>query len=424
MVRSAAPGEPVAEAAAKVALTGWLRTFESLRDRNYRLYWGAMFISFFGLQMQSIAQSWLVYDITGSKLALGWVNFGSGLPIFIFSILGGVAADRMSKRALLIGSQGCIGAVTIVLGFLIVADVVQLWHIIASAFLIGIVSAFNMPARQSIVPELVGPGRLMNALALNSSSMNLSRVAAPAVGGMLIGAIGVGNVYFIKAAAYGLFMTAMAMLTLKSDRIRPRSSAYRDMISGLEYVRKEPIILTLTVMGLMSVMFGGAYQMMMPAFAKDVLHRGASGLGLLLSATGAGALLGALTVASLGNFRRKGFLQFCLGIIFGIALLLFVLVSSLGHFYLSMVVLAVIGFTSTGFWAVNNALLQTVASDEMRGRVMGVYMTTFGLQSLGVLLAGAIADRMGAPIAIAIFAVIHLITLSGMVSLRRGVLRL
>ena len=422
MERSRALEGAVARPAERAGFSAWSRTFDSLRERNYRLYWTAMLVSFFGLQMQAIAQSWLVYDMTGSTLALGWVNFGSGLPIVIFSVVGGVAADRMSKRHLLMGSQAGIGLLAVAVGMLVLMDVIQLWHVVASAFGIGVISAFNMPARQSIVNEIVGRERLMNALALNSSSMNLSRVAAPALGGVLIGAIGVANLYFAKAVAYAIFIIAMSVLVLPHrPPARANSSAVEEMKVGLRYVRGEPIMMTLVLMGLISVLFGASYQMLMPAFAKDVLHRGASGLGLLMGAVGVGALIGALTVAYLGDFQRKGLLLIAEGAGFGLVLLAFAGVSWLGLFHVTLGVLVLVGFFSTGFMAINNTLLQMLATDEMRGRVMGVYMTTFGLQSVAVLPLGAAADQIGAPAAVAIFAGLFLLALALIVARRREV---
>jgi len=360
-----------------------------------------MFISFVGLQMQMLAQNYLIYDMTGRALVIGYVSAASGGSILLLSLLGGAIADRAGKRNLLAMTQAAIAIFTLVLAVLISTGAIEVWHLMAGAILIGVTAAFNMPARQSFVPELVGKRELMNALALTAGGMNLSRVAAPALAGVLIAMVGVGTVYYIKTAAYVVFVIILLMIPVMGHASsQSRTSVLGAMREGLVYIKHNRVILTLLVMALVPVAFGMPYVFLLPVFQKDVLNVGASGLGYLMSATGVGAVVGALFVASLGDFKRKGLLLLAAGVAFGISLVLFAFLSSMGSFPLALASLFLVGAAGAAYMATNNTLVQSNVPDEVRGRVMGLYMMTFGLTSLGTLPAGAIADSLGAPVAV------------------------
>ena len=379
----------------------WPRTFVSLSNRNFRLYWMGMFVSFMGLQMQMLAQNYLVYDMTDKAVVIGYVSAASGGSILVFSLLGGAIADRVGKRNLMATTQAGIAVATLVLAVLISTGGIEVWHLMVGAIIIGVIAAFNMPARQSFVPELVGKRHLMNALALTTGGMNLSRVAAPALAGILIAVVGVGTVYYIKVVAYAIFILTLLMVPVMGRASsQSRTSVPSAMKEGLVYTVRNRIILTLLIMGLVPIVFGMPYVFLLPVFQKDVLDVGASGLGYLMSAVGVGAVMGALFVAWLGDFRRKGLLLLVAGAAFGLALVLFAFLSSTGSFPLSLASLLLVGAASSAYMAVNNTLVQTIVPDEVRGRVMGLYMMTFGLNSFGTLPAGAVADSMGAPVAV------------------------
>lgn len=374
--------------------------FNSLKNRSFRWYWFGMMGSFAAMQMQVLAQGWLVYDMTGSALALGIVSAGWGLPVLVFSLLGGAVADRVDKRNLLMITQGTIGAITLVVAVLVASGTVELWHLMASSVATGVVFAFNMPARQAIIPELVEEDALMNGIALNSAAMNVMRIGAPALGGVLIGVVGVGAVYFLTVASYVFVVGSLLMVQTSGRRVcGGETSLGRSMLDGLSYTRSNHILGVLMAMALVPIIFAMPYQMLMPAFAVDVLHEGAQGLGLLMAAMGAGALLGSLFIASLGNYQRKGMLLVIAALVFGVALLGLSFAQSL---WLSLLILLITGAGGTSYMALNNTLLQTNVAHELRGRVMSIYMMTWGLTPLGALPAGAIAEEIGVSFALGI----------------------
>lgn len=369
------------------------KTFDSLHNSNYRWLWLSMLASFIGLHMQMIARGWLVVEMTDSPLILGLVSSAFAIPLLIFSLFGGVIADRLPKKNVLIFSQASIFVLSLVIAILIQIGTIAVWHLITASLLLGSVFSFNMPARQAIIPELVGEQSLMNAIALNAAAMNLTRVAAPALAGLLVGIIDVVGVYWIVAACYIVSIGSLMMIRVTTKRAgKPSTSMRKDLVVGLSFVRHNPTILTLLIMAIIPVIFGLSYQMLMPIFARNVLDVGASGYGALMSAAGLGALIGSLGIASMGNFQRKGLLLLGFGFVFGVTLILF---SISNIFWLSLVLLVGVGIGSTGYMALNNTLIQLKTPSEMRGRVMSLFMMTVGLVPLGTLPSGAIAEVTG-----------------------------
>lgn len=375
-----------------------LQMFSSLKNPDFRWYWVGMLGSFSAMQMQMIAQGWLVYTMTNSPLALGIVSAGWGLPVLVFSLLGGAVTDRVNKRNLLMVTQSTAGIIALTVAILVASGSVQLWHLIAASLAVGVVFSFNMPGRQAIIPELVEESNLMNAIALNSAAMNLMRIGAPALGGVLIGVIGVAGVYFLTVASYAFVVGTLLMIRNSGDRApQQQMSLGRSMMEGLRYIRGNYILAVLLAMALIPILFAMPYQMLMPAFAVGVLHTGPEGLGILMAATGVGALLGSLFIASLGNFQRKGMLLFGAALVFGLALLFLGFSQSFG---LSLFILLLTGAGGTSYMAVNNTLLQTNVTHEVRGRVMSIYMMTWGLMPLGALPASALAEAWGVSFAL------------------------
>lgn len=372
---------------------GWRGTFRSLENRNYRWFWLSLVASFTAMQMQVIARGWLVYDLTESPLALGWVSFAWGIPVFLLSPFGGTITDRVEKRNLLIITQIIAGVLNLIIAALISLNSIEVWHLLVAASLTGIIMAFNMPGRQSAVPDLVDHEHLMNAIALNSGAMNLTRTSAPALGGVLISIVGVDLVYYLTVILFLIAATFLFMIPkLRATIPTVQSTMRNEIFAGFSYVRNSPVLLALLTLAFVPIIFGMPYHMLMPAFATDVLGVGASGLGILMAASGIGALAGSIITASMGNFKHKGVLLLSTSAMFGIFLILF---AASDQIYPSLLMLVGVGVASTIYSAVNNTLLLLNVDDSMRGRVMGIYMINVGLIPLGILPISAIGEAAG-----------------------------
>ena len=377
---------------------GWLKAFSSLRNQNYRWFWLGILGSFNAMQMQTVAQGWLVYEMTDSPLALGIVSAAWGLPVLLFSLFGGVIVDRMEKRNLLIITQSSIFLTNLTVAFLITIQAVALWHLVAASLLSGIIFAFNMPGRQAFMVDLVGEQDLFNAIALNSTAMNVCRIASPALAGVLVGFVGTAGVYWIIVASHAWAIITLLMIPLSGAVVlKPNVSLRDDLKEGLHFVRENSIIVALMAVAFVPILVAMPYQMLMPVFARDVLQSGSTGLGLLMSAVGTGALIGSLVIASLGNFQGKGKMLLMTGILFGVALILFSVSKSM---FLALLFLIFVGAGSSSFMTANNTLLMTNTPKELVGRVMSIYMITWGLMPLGTLPAGAVANVFGAPLTV------------------------
>ena len=372
--------------------------FSSLQNRDYRWLWTGTVIFFAAQQMQIVARGWLVYDMTGSAKALGLVTTASGLPMVLVSLIGGVAADRVDKRRLLMASQMVVGVATLGQAILIVTHTVQLWHLMVAALITGAAFSFNMPARQALVPELVGENQLMNAIALNSAGSNLTRIVSPAIAGVLIGVIGVSGVYFVMVAGYALVVASVYRVSA-GDPVPTidRPSMAAQLGQGFSYIAGNSVVKWLLIQAVVFLPLAMQLQLLMPVFAVKVFHMGASGYGTLLSSLGIGGLIGSMTVASLTEFRRKGVLLLTTGAIYGGLTALFAVISLGGNSLIGMSFLVLVGIANMAFMATNNTILMTQSDPSMRGRVMAVYLMGFGLQPLLAVPSGALADAIGAP---------------------------
>ena len=378
-----------------------VHTFDSLKERSYRWLWLGMLGAFAGMQMQMLARGWLVVDkLDGSALDLGIVTSSSGVPLLLLSLFGGVISDRFPKRNLLVVTQTCNAIIALLVAVLIVTDLVQIWHMIVAAVLTGTVFAFNMPGRQSLIPELVSKDKLSNAIALNAAGMNLNRIIAPGVAGVLVAFIGLSGVYFIVVGCYAFAAFTMLMVHPVRRTMQARTtSIIQDLKAGLKYAKSDSKIMNLLLLALVPLIFAHPYQALLPVFAKDILGVGSDGLGFLMGAVGVGAVTGTLALASLSNFRSRGVLMVALLVLLGLALVLF---SQSGNLYLSMGALFLVGVGSMGYNALNHTLLLTTTTPEMRGRVTSIYMTSFGIMPLGVFPMTAAADAIGPPNALTI----------------------
>src|SRR5438876_2523422 len=315
----------------------------SLRHRNFQLFFTGQLISLVGTWMQTVAQAWLVYRLTGSALLLGTVGFASQIPVFLLAPLGGTAADRRRRHRIVIGTQASAMALAFVLAFLTLTGRVQVWHIFVLAASLGAVNAFDIPARQAFLVEMVGKEDLMNAIALNSSMFNGARVIGPAIAGILVARIGEGWCFFSNAVSYIAVIIGLLMMRVaRPSRRAPSGPALAHIIEGFRFARETgPIRAILLLLGLVSLV-GMPYTVLMPVFADKILHGGARGLGILMGATGVGALLGALTLASRTGVRGLGrwVALSCAG--FGVSLFLF---SFSRNFWLSTILLLPVGFS-------------------------------------------------------------------------------
>ena len=378
----------------------WQVASRALRHRNFQLFFSGQLISLIGTWMQSVAQSWLVYRLTGSALLLGSVGFASQIPVFLFAPLGGLTADRVNRRHIVISTQVAAMLLAFVLAALTLLHKVHVWHVFVLASLLGVVNAFDIPGRQSFLVDMVGKEDLMNAIALNSSMFNGARVIGPAIAGILVAKIGEGWCFFANAVSYIAVIIGLLMMRVQSRQRASMASPFEHMMEGFRFVnRTAPIRALLLLLGLVSLV-GMPYVVLMPIFADQILHGGARGLGILMGATGVGALLGALTLAFREGVKGLGrwVAWCCAG--FGASLVVF----AISHtFWVSVVLLLPVGYFMMLQMSSSNTLIQVMVPDALRGRVMAVYSMMFmGMAPIGALLGGALADRLGAQTTVAI----------------------
>ena len=378
-------------------------TFRALRHRNFQLFFGGQLISLIGTWMQSVAQAWLVYRITHSSLLLGSVGFAGQFPVFVAAPLGGMVADRYNRQRVVIGTQVASMLLALVLAMLTLTNRITVREIFWLAALLGVVNAFDIPGRQSFLVEMVGKDDLINAIALNSSMFNGARIIGPAIAGLLVAKIGEGWCFFANAVSYIAVIIGLFMMRVPPRVQHPQGSPIAHVIEGFRFVQKTaPIRAILLLLGLVSLV-AMPYTVLMPIFADKILHGGARALGILMGATGVGALLGALTLATRTGVYGLGrwITSSCAG--FGITLVAFALSRD---FWLSTTVLVPVGFCMMLQMSSSNTLIQSMVPDHLRGRVMSVYSMMFmGMAPFGALLGGAVADRFSAPVAVGLGAI-------------------
>jgi MFS family permease len=386
----------------------------ALTHRNFQLFFSGQLISLIGTWMQTVAQSWLVYRITKSSLLLGAVGFSSQIPVFLVAPIGGMVADRVNRHRVVIATQTASMILAFILATLTLLNIVTVPEIFVLAALLGVVNAFDIPGRQSFLVDMVGRDDLMNAIALNSSMFNGARVIGPAIAGILVAKIGEGWCFFANGVSYIAVIIGLLLMKIECMRRSKSDSPLADILEGFRWASHTgPIRMLLLLLGLVSLV-GMPYTVLMPVFADRVLHGGASGvaaflhakdpgavrLGVLMGATGVGALLGALTLALRSGVKGLGRLIVitCAG--FGLSLIVF---AASKNFWLSATLLIPVGFCIMLQMACSNTLIQTMVPDVLRGRVMSVYSMMFmGMAPFGALLGGALADRLGAPWTVAI----------------------
>jgi MFS family permease len=376
-------------------------TFRALRHRNFQLFFSGQIISLIGTWMQTVAQAWLIYRLTGSAALLGVLGFVGQIPILLLSPLAGLVADRWPRRRVVISTQTSSMLLAFILAALTMTGRIRVWEIIVLATLLGIVNAFDVPARQSFLIEMVGREDLLNAIALNSSMFNGARIAGPAIAGILVAVVGEGWCFLLNGISYlaviaGLFMMRIEKMTQVHDGTAPLEK----LREGFRFARHtKPIRALLLLVAIVSFM-ALPYTVLMPIFAVQILHGGASAYGWLMGAVGAGAMFGALALAMRAELRGLGKVVAYAATGLGASLVLF----SASHWYwVSCAILVVSGFAMMMQFTATNTLIQAMVPDQLRGRVMSLYSMMFlGMSPIGSLLAGALADRIGAPVTVAI----------------------
>jgi len=373
----------------------------ALRHRDYRLFYGGQLVSLTGTWMQSVAQSWLAYRLTGSAALLGMVGFASQFPAFLLAPFGGVFADRIDRRRVLLVTQTLSMLLAFGLAGMTLSGRIRIEHILFFAALLGFVNAFDIPTRQAFVVDMVGREDLLNAIALNSSMFNGARIVGPAIAGILVARIGEGWCFLVNAVSYLAVIAGLAAIRVRrSPRESPPASALASLGEGVRYVwGNRPVRALLGLLGVVSLT-GMPYVVLMPIFADRILHGGARGLGILMGATGAGALLGALSLALRKGITGLGTWVAVAAGSFGVLLVAFAQSRS---FLLSVALLVPVGYAMMLEMASSNTLIQSLVPDGMRGRVMAAYAMMFmGMAPFGALFAGAIATRIGAPATVSI----------------------
>ncbi len=392
---------------------GLRRAFTSLRHRNYRPYWSGQLISLMGTNMQTTAQAWLVLQLTHNALQLGLVGAFQFLPVLLFSLFGGVLADRWPKRRVLLVTQTAAMLQALAIWALVATGTIQLWHIYVLAFLLGVTSSLDQPTRSAFVVELVGRDDLPNAVALNSSLVNLARIVGPGIGGVLIAATGVTLLFLLNALSFLAVIAGLALIQsnqLHAQATRAQQKTWQSLREGVQYVWKTPVVaLVIVVVGLV-LLFGSNFSVLLPLFATDVLHVGATGFGFLSAALGVGSLLAALWLAW-SNIKPTIYRVLLGTLVFGILELAF----AASHIYpLSLVLIASVGAAEAIFGALSITLLQTITPDHLRGRVVSVYILFFtGSVPPGYVLTGWLSSLYGASLGLLICALLALLVTVG-----------
>ncbi|MCP5532668.1 MAG: MFS transporter [Akkermansiaceae bacterium] len=374
----------------------WFDTFSAFRHRNYRIFFSGQVVSLVGTWLQTTAEGWLVYQLSGSSVALGFIRFAHMLPFALIALAGGIVADRHSKRAILLSTQCASMLLALVLAALVHFGWIEVWHVAAIGFLLGVVNAFDVPARQSFVVELVGREDLINGIALNSSMFNLARVVGPAVAGVLIGVVGMAGCFLLNGISYIAVIIGYGLLRLPKHEARRDHPPFGEAVrEAFRYIAGNGPLRAIMILVSTFSLFGVSFAVLMPVFAKDILHGDAKAFGILMSFNGGGALVGGVTLASVGKrFERRSILYTGL---FGCCVFLSAFALS-RIFWLSCALLLCAGFFMILFLATANTATQLRSPDELRGRIMGFYSLCFlGLGSVGSLLTGALARLLGAP---------------------------
>jgi len=373
--------------------------FNVLRYHNYRYYWFGQLTSIFALNMEIVAQSWLVLQLTSSPLMLGLTGLTHAIPTILLTLVGGVVADRTDRRRIMIFTQGFMFCLFFLLATLVSTATVRMWHVFLFAFISGCLRAFDRPSRYAILPQMIPREELSKAVALGSSIWQICRLVGPAVAGILIYLYGIGPTLYVCCLSSLAAVSLWFLIDLERHiPDRGEKGLIQYMLDGLNFIRRNEIFYTLIGMTFFNSVFGMSYIILMPIFARDILHVGSQGYGFLQAVTGGGALAGTLVVAYLAAFRLKGWQAIIGAFIFGVLLVGF----AFSPWYrLSLGLSFFLGLSSQFYMTTINTTLQLQLSEQLRGRVMGIYGLSWELMPLGGTISGAIAEYAGAPVAVA-----------------------
>ncbi|MPZ13820.1 MAG: MFS transporter [Chloroflexi bacterium] len=399
-----------------------LQTFSSLHYRDFRFLWLGTLCMSGGQWIQQVTLGWLVYEMTGSSVLLGALQGFRALPFLVVSPLGGVVADRVDRRRLLMGITAILATLAFGMGLLVGSGGLQVWHVFVFGLLTAVAWSFNQPVRQTLVPNVVPRSELMNAVALNSVGFQVTKVMGPAVGGVLIAAFGPHGNFFVQAGAFGAVVLAVFLMQAPPTPSEARqASVLANLKEGLAYAWRTPTVRALLIVGLVPSVFAIPYQALMPVFQKDVYHVEADGLGLMLAAPGVGAFFATFFLASVAQIiRRKGILILIALTLLGVSLILF---SQAPTFPLALLALVGVGGCHILYASATTTLLQLSVPDALRGRVMSIWMLDHGLSPAGSLVAGVSTQYIGAPITVTLMGIAVIILVVavawGMPTIRR-----
>jgi MFS family permease len=374
-----------------------IKTFSSFRNSAFRLYYIGMVGQWSSMNMGMLARSWVIYEISDSGFILGLAALANAIPMILLSLWGGAIADRLHKKYILmvamIGSMivSAIVGVTLTLGYLSDANANSWWILIAASVVQGSIMGLMMPARQSIIAEIVTPDHLMNAVSLNMMGMNTFRILAPAATGFLLEAIGFAAIYYVMAGLYLFGAVCMVIMPRTAQKLSVGRSAWRDILDGFYYVKREKTMLNILIFTLIGMICGMPFMQLMPMITKDILDVGASGQGILMTVSGGGAIVASLILASRSD-RKRGFIMLVAGGIMAVALISFAFSTM---WWLSILTVVFVGLGQTSYRATGNALVQAYTEPEYRGRVMSFIMMGIGFSSLGTFFAGILAEHLG-----------------------------
>src|SRR6266446_4081524 len=400
--------------------------FRALSHRNYRVFWIGAFLSNVGTWMQAVAQGWLMLQLTNSALWLGIDGFMATAPGFFLTLAGGVFADLVDRRRLLLYTQVVAGLAAVGLATLVWTNEVNKWMVLGFSFVTGCCMALAGPSYQAMTFDLVGREDLANAVALNSSQFQLSRVVGPAFAGVGLSLFGLAGCFYVNGLSFGAVVISLSMvrferdshaLTAPAHAVNDRRALWKDLLEGFRYVRHRPRVWSLLMISSVNSLFGAPYFSMIPIYARDIFHLGATGLAWLMGMAGAGAFCGAALLTILGGFRRQGWFVLGGSLFFGAFLTAFALST---HLHLAYVFLFCLGFAIVTSVAVTNTLLQKLVTDEMRGRVMSMFILSFiGTMPIGNIIAGSASYRFGAPHTLAVGGVIISLFATAMIFFNR-----
>ncbi len=401
-----------------------VKPLDSLRHRNFRLFWIGQIISLTGTWMHQAAQGWLVFQLTESPFFLGLAGTAASSPILLFTLAGGVMADRHPKRYIILSAHILLMILAMILTILVATDKVNVWLVLAIAFMIGTVHAFEIPARQSFIIEMVGRESLLNAIALNSSAFHAARMIGPTIAGFIMGSIGLGYCFFLNSISFLAIITALVKMRFKPEDEKHvnRHGIKKSFREGVRYILHNPAVYTIHIaVGIISF-FGFPYLSFLPVYAEVILKTGATGLGILMGCAGAGAFTGAFMLATRGDASRKGIIMAVSGVTYSTALLVFSQSSSV---WLSYLMLFFVGVSGVNMIATANSIIQLSVPDELRGRVMSSFTTMFlGMAPLGNFTVGTLAHYIGTQHALGTAASLCLLGTISVIWIKPSILKL